>query len=67
MKSSIAKQIEAAYNDFAKVLNELAPEVMEMSPEVTEEIYACMRHIYGLIGTLEEADNDSEEDKCQSG
>lgn len=67
MKNSLAKQIEAAYNSFARVLNELTPEMMKESPEIAEEIYDCMRHIYGLIGALKEADKDSEEDKCQSG
>ena len=60
MKSSLAKRIEAAYNGFAKALNELTPELMKISPEITEEIYDCMARIYGLIGKLEEHNKKGE-------
>ena len=54
------KRIEAAYNSFAKVLNELTPELMEESPEIAEEIYDCMVRICGLIGKLEEHNEKGE-------
>ena len=58
--NKIARQVEAAYNNFAKALNELAPELMEKSPEVAEEIYDCMMRIYGLIGALGANDKEGE-------
>ena len=58
--NEIAKQIEAAYNELAKVLKKFAPELMKESPEVAGEIYDCMMHIYGLIGALEESDKEGE-------